>query len=299
VDEVRTKRVEIGGMNCESCERLISNSVSACGGKVREISASNGYAVVEFPEGSEGKIGQAIEAAGYEVGGKPAESFEQQMAGFASDFIAGKPGVRLIRTCFTYSMLSFVALSLVALAWAGTSKYLPYFIYGIVSAASVAGALALFQAHRERFNCMEGMMIGMSIGMVAGFLFGAIAGATNGMFVGSVFGMAVGMALGAYAGKCCGIMGLMEGMMAGLMGGTMGAMLTVMMQFDHLGEFMLLFALSCLAILAGLKYMIHYYAGRRGEGELVGFPAFFSLALLLSLLTAAVVLYAPKTGAVI
>jgi hypothetical protein len=111
--------------------------------------------------------------------------------------------------------------------------------------------------------------------------------------------MGLGMPLGAYAGRCCGIMGLMEGMMAGLMGGTMGAMLTVRMQFDHLGEFMLIFTLSCLAILAGLKYMMHYYAGRRGEGQLMGFPQFFALAFLMSFLAMAVVLYAPRAGAVV
>jgi len=298
---VKTKRIEIGGMNCESCERLISNSVSACGGNVKEISASKGFAVVEFPEGSEAKIEQAIESAGYEVGGKPgsAEPFGRQLADFASDFVAGKPSVALVRKCFAYSLASFVLVSAVMFVGAGGSKYFPYFVYAAISSVALAGAIALFRAHRTRFNCMEGMMIGMTIGMAAGFLFGAIAGATNGMFVGGVFGMAVGMGLGAYAGRCCGIMGLMEGMMAGLMGGTMGAMLTVMMQFDHLGEFMLLFTLSCLAILAGLKYMIHYYAGRRGEGRLMGFPSFFAIALLLSLLAVAVVLYAPRAGAVI
>lgn len=298
---MKTKRIEIGGMNCESCERLISNSVSARGGRVKEISASEGFAVVEFPEGSEAKMEEAIESAGYEVGGKAgsAEPFGRQLAGFASDFIAGRPKVALIRRCFGYSVLAFIALAAITFAGFGSSKYFIYFTYAAVSAVSITGALALFRAHKERFNCMEGMMIGMTIGMVAGFLFGAIAGATNGMFVGSVFGMAVGMLLGAYAGKCCGIMGLMEGMMAGLMGGTMGAMLTVMMQFDHLGEFMLLFTLSCLAILAGLKYMIHYYAGRRGEGKLMDFPSFLAIALALLLLTMAVVLYAPRAGAVI
>ena len=104
------------------------------------------------------------------------------------------------------------------------------------------------------------------------------------------------MALGYYVGKACGIMGAMEGLMAGVMGGTMGAMLTVMMQFDHLGEFMLLFVLSNLLVLAGLKYMIYYYAGKRGEVKFMAFPGFLALALLLAVLTVAVIMFAPHAA---
>ena len=188
-----------------------------------------------------------------------------------------------------------------AIAFAGfaSNKYFIYIVYAAISAVAVGGAIALARAYKSHFNCMEGMMVGMTVGMSAGFLFGAIVGATNGMFVGSVFGMLVGMALGYYVGKACGVMGAMEGLMAGVMGGTMGAMLTVMMQFDHLGEFMALFVLSNLLVLAGLKYMIYYYAGKRGEVQFMGPLNFFALALILFVLTLAVVLLVPRSGSVV
>lgn len=296
---MKTEKIEIGGMNCESCERLITKSVTAAGGKVQQISASQGFAVVEYPDGARGGIDAAIESAGYEVGGKSRtlEPIEAQLLSFLSDFVSGKPNTALVRTCFAYTVASFFLLSAgLYFVFGSPNKYAAYYLYAALSSVAVGGAFALFRAYKSVFNCMEGMMIGMTIGMSAGFLFGAITGATNGMFVGSVFGMAVGMALGSFAGRCCGIMGVMEGLMAGLMGGTMGAMLTVMMQYDNLALFMPLFVLSCLALLAGLKYMIYYYAGKRIEGKLMPFTSFFALALLLTALTVAVIMYAPHVG---
>ena len=159
---------------------------------------------------------------------------------------------------------------------------------------AIVASLAHYRAHKSEFTCMEGMMVGMTIGMMAGFLFGAIIGATNGMFVGAVFGMAVGILTGAYAGKCCGIVGVMEGMMAGLMGGLMGAMTIVMMLSDNLQIFMPILIASCLAILAGLTYMIYNSAGKRGERTLMPFSQFFILSLALSVITVAIMLFGPR-----
>jgi copper chaperone CopZ len=291
----------ISGMTCESCERLIAKAVAEAGGKMKEISASQGFATIEYPEGERGKMEQAIEKAGYSLDElPPSEPIESQLSAFLSDFVSGKPATAVVRQCFAYSVASFLILSAALyFIFGNPNKYALYMIYTALSAVSVTGAFALFRAYGRHFNCMEGMMIGMTIGMAAGFLFGAIVGATNGMFIGSVFGMLMGMALGAFSGKVCGIMGLMEGLMAGVMGGTMGAMLTVMMQFDNLDAFMPIFVLSNLLILAGLKYMIYYYAGRRAAGKLMPAWRFFALAAVLTALTLIVVLYAPRAGVVI
>jgi len=292
--------IKVNGMYCESCEKLLKMEIGDVKG-VSKVEADHARGMVEVEgSASEKSIADAIVKAGYGVGENYAgKSFEQEIGGFVSDFIAGKPSVKSVRTCFAYSIITFIVLAAAAFAGFASSKYFIYMIYAAISAVAVGGAIALFSAYRSRFNCMEGMMIGMTIGMSSGFLFGAIIGATNGMFIGSVFGMLIGMALGAYAGRCCGIMGAMEGLMAGIMGGTMGAMLTVMMQYDHLAEFMPIFVLANLLVLAGLKYMMYHYAARRADGKIMPFASFFALALLLAALTVAVVLFAPKTGVVV
>ncbi len=296
---MKTEKIAISGMTCESCEKLITRAVEKAGGAVKEISASKGYAVIDY-EGDKSAIDAAIEKAGYSLDElPPSMPLEQQISTFIGDFIAGKPATKVIRACFTYSVISFIILAAISFAGFASNKYFIYVVYAAISAVAVGGAVALARAYKSHFNCMEGMMVGMTVGMSAGFLFGAIVGATNGMFIGSVFGMLVGMALGYYVGKACGIMGAMEGLMAGVMGGTMGAMLTVMMQFDHLGEFMVLFVLSNLLVLAGLKYMIYYYAGKRGEAKFMAFPGFFGLALLLTVLTVAVIMFAPHSASTI
>ena len=297
---MKTEKIVIDGMTCESCERLIAKSVAAAGGKVQQISASKGMAVIEYPEGGRETMEKAIEAAGYSIGGSVSQvPLGRQLAAFASDFLAGKPATKPVRDCFAYSVISFIVLSAAVFLLFGTSKYFLYIMYAAISAVAVAGGVALANAYKQHLSCMEGMMLGMTIGMSAGFLFGAVAGATNGMFVGSMAGMLIGIALGAYTGKSCGIMGAMEGIMAGVMGGTMGAMLTVMMQYDHLAEFMPIFVLANLVTLACLKYMLYYYPGRRGTAKQVSAVALFGLALLLTALAISVVLYAPRTGVVI
>ena len=296
---MKTEKIAIAGMTCESCEKLVSKSVEKAGGHVKEISAAKGFAIVEYPEGERKKIEEAIDVAGYTLDEfvSPGDDFDRELKAFISDFMSGKPNVALIRQCFAYSVVSFIALLALIFIFPGMgSKNFIWVFYAMITSVSVAGAFALSQAYSRHFNCMEGMMVGMTIGMMAGFLLGAVAGATNGMFVGSAFGMLVGMVLGGAAGKVCGIMGIMEGLMAGIMGGTMGAMITVMMRFDNLDIFMPLFVASCLLVLAGLKYMIHKYAHRRGEGKLMPMHYFVALSAALTVLTVLVITFAPKVG---
>jgi len=294
---MKTEKIEIDGMTCESCEKLITKSVTAAGGKVQHISASKGFAVIEYSEGEREKMEKAIESAGYSLGGSVVQvPLEHQLSSFMKDFIAGKPATAQVRRCFAASVASFAVLAVTIFLLFLANQYFIYFIYAAISAVAVAGGVALADAYKQHLSCMEGMMVGMTIGMSSGFLFGAIIGATNGMFIGSVFGMAVSIVLGLYSGKACGIMGAMEGIMAGIMGSTMGAMLTVMMQYDHLAEFMPIFVLANLLVLAGFKYMLYYYPGRRGAAKPVSTIGLFGLAFLLTALTIAVAIYAPRFG---
>ena len=292
---------KVSGMYCESCEKLLKMEIGDVKGvKAVHADYAKGTVEVEGEKLDEKQVGDAIRKAGYGVGDEFAgRNFGRELGVFISDFIAGKPGTATVRTCFVYSILTFIVLAAAAFAGFASSKYLIYTIYAAISAVALTGGIALFRAYGSRFNCMEGMMIGMTIGMSAGFLFGAITGATNGMFIGSMFGMLADVVLGVFSGKVCGIMGAMEGLMAGVMGGTMGAMLSVMMAFDHLALFMAIFVLANLLILAGLKYMIYYYAGRRTEGKMMSAWGFFAIAAALTALTVAVMLYAPRAGVVV
>jgi len=301
------KTIYIGGMTCHSCERIVSKAVESIGGKVHKVDAKSGAAVVDYPEGTLESMKAAIASSGYELldseGRVPsAEPFEQEIQVFFHRLVSGDKALLAERR-----LLAMSVMSLLLIAFVGFFAYLfalrnlpdfgsrfPYFAYGALSAVALTASIAHYHSHRKQFTCMEGMMIGMTIGMMGGFLFGAVIGATNGMFVGSVFGMAIGMITGAYCGKCCGIMGVMEGMMAGLMGGTMGAMLTVMLLGDHIALFMPILVVSCLALLAGLTYMIYVSAGKREEGKLMPFSSFAAIAFALVAITAAVMFFGPK-----
>jgi len=273
---------------------------------VQSIDAKTGIAHIDYPDGALDKVKEAVIASGYGIGEKRAEAaaepFEQEFRIFLHKLFSGEKELWAERKIMVMSLLSLLILASLGFffylfMWHSVSSFapkIPFLFYSALSAVAIVASLAHYRAHKSEFTCMEGMMVGMTIGMMAGFLFGAIIGATNGMFVGAVFGMAVGILTGAYAGKCCGIMGVMEGMMAGLMGGLMGAMTIVMMLSDNLQIFMPILIASCLAILAGLTYMIYNSAGKRGERSLMPFSQFFIISLALSVITVAIMLFGPR-----
>src|SRR3989338_6570487 len=214
------KSINIAGMTCSSCERLITKAVESEGGKVHSISATSGKAVVDYQEGTLERIKTAIAASGYSVldgAGKTVvvEPFEAEIKIFLKKLVDGEKELKTERKIVKMSMLSILALAAIGFFFymtfwrglPGIGARIPFLFYSGVSAVAITAPVAHYNSHRFQFTCMEGMMTGMTIGMIAGFLFGAVVGATNGMFIGSVFGMAVGMIAGAYCGKCCGIMG--------------------------------------------------------------------------------------------
>ena len=60
---MKTEKIAISGMTCETCEKLITRAVEKTGASVKEISASKGYAVLDY-DGSRADIEAAIEKAG-------------------------------------------------------------------------------------------------------------------------------------------------------------------------------------------------------------------------------------------
>lgn len=205
----------------------------------------------------------------------------------------------LIKTIFI-SLIS--SLAVLAVLYFVKLRYVENFIpkYGFYLFFAVLSYAVVFPAVRQvrsfkQFPCMSGMMIGMTIGMIVGFLAGFYVGATNGMFWGGWFGVAVGMALGIWNGKCCGVMGVMEGMMAGFMGGLMGAMTAVMMYNDNLKAAAVLVFLVCAVIVFGLNYMI--YTETKGAKREIVEGNFFTVAwsVVLTLITAWLMVYGPRS----
>ena len=222
---------------------------------------------------------------------------------FVKGSISGSEGFAVEAKGVEMLLYSFVAVAAVTvlLHFTNVLQLSKIAVYAFLSAAGIGMMTAVLwqvQAYRDYFTHMNGMMVGMTVGMSGGFLAGALIGATNGMFVGSLAGMLAGMAIGAYWGTCCGVMGVMEGIMGGLMAGTMGAMLSVMIQFDHLTEFLFILFLSFAGILAGLSYMT-YKENQGQKAEMPSMRWFLAGAVLVQVLMLAVMLYAPHAFGIV
>ncbi|MFH1257681.1 MAG: hypothetical protein V1658_01990, partial [Candidatus Micrarchaeota archaeon] len=82
------------------------------------------------------------------------------------------------------------------------------------------------------------------------------------------------------------------------MAGTMGAMLSVMMVFDNLKLFLPILLGSFMLIMFGLSYMI-YKENVGFKAERPGIGIFLAIALLIHLLTLLIMVYGPKSAAVL
>ncbi|OIO20738.1 hypothetical protein AUJ17_05325 [Candidatus Micrarchaeota archaeon CG1_02_47_40] len=314
------KILKIKGMHCKSCERVIAGAVNEIEGvNAVYVSQERGEMKVGIAKDEDvEKISKAIAKGGYEIiregkkeeeGKQAGESTRSRARDFLLGLFSGREGFEIENRLFAYAAFSIVSL-LIALVFFYFTAFnrIPRFleIYApllVLAAAGIPTILFAFfhaQAFRRRASCMGGMMVGMTIGMMAGFLLGALAGATNGMFVGSLVGMGVGMLVGFEAGRCCGVMGAMEGLMGGLMAGTMGAMLSVMMVTDNLILFLYILFACCLAILAGMSYMIRKEHGKMMHEHLqISLGGFFLICLGALLFLCAIMIFGPKAGIVI
>ena len=212
----------------------------------------------------------------------------------------GRVEGELIKTIFYSLLTSFLVLGfLYFFKFKNIENFISekgfFLFFAALSYALIVASIRQVRAYRQ-FPCMSGMIIGMTTGMSAGFLPGFYVAATNGMFVGSVFGMLIGIGLGIYNGKCCGIMGFLEGIMAGFMGGLMGAMTAFMLFNDNLRPATIIVFLISAVMLVALNYMIYGETREREREKREDHFFTIVLSFILTVVTAWLVAFGPRTG---
>ena len=299
-------RLELNGMNCDSCEKIIRKVADQNNFTIKEIDTKKGIVILCAQENQIAQIKQELIQKGF----APKNSDYQIQRGstegvvkYISSIVAGEKKVEAEVKLIKYGLFSLSILILLGslvysfwpLGFVSATAYLPLVLITILSSVLIIFSYYHMMCYRKEISCTNGMMVGMTIGMIAGFMCGAIIGATNGMFFGAVVGVTIGMILGCNVGRCCGIMGALEGLMAGLMAGTMGAMLSVMLINDNLIAFMY-FLFGCSAIiLGGLSYMMHRESGPISNDQLnINFTSFFLASLLLTGVLVAIMFFGPK-----
>ncbi|MBI5046256.1 hypothetical protein HZC07_00805 [Candidatus Micrarchaeota archaeon] len=303
---MKETKIELNGMSCASCERLIRRVAEKNSIAVNSLDVKTGEVVVFCESEKLEPFKKQLADKGFtEKASDPnfSRGDPKRVKKYISSILAADSEVETESRLFNYSIASTAILFvigglvysyLIAPTFQNAAAYLPLFILAVLSSVITVFSYYHMLSYRKNLSCMNGMMIGMTLGMISGFLVGGIIGATNGMFVGSVAGIFVGAVFGVNVGKCCGIMGALEGLMAALMAGVMGAMTSVMLIRDNLVLFLyILFGISSV-ILGGLSYMMY----RESEGEptqtKVNFGDFLIEAILLAGFIIAIVLYGPR-----
>lgn len=264
---MKQMELELNGMTCGSCEKIIVRTIERNGGTVQSVDATTGKVMFTLDDAVLDTVKQSLLAKGFSERGSATQACRgdpERVWEYLSGTISGTLVVenKLLNSALVAIIIVGALLIIATQLTTSLAKYyvlLPLFV--------VASIVAIFsyvhmRLHGNSVSCMNGMMMGMTIGMISGFMVGALIGATNGMFMGSATGLAIGVVLGFLIGKKCGIMGAMEGLMAGFMAGPMGAMTSVMLINDNMVAFLYLaFGLGTI-ILGGLSYMMH----REAEG---------------------------------
>lgn len=306
---MREYTLELKGMTCGSCEKLIERIITQNESEIVEIDASSGKVTVRckedringikqkladkgFPEKQaddrqRGQINRVVEYVKSIIAGKPHTIVESRLA----EYVIGSGALMLIA--------SVVMFAIYPNSFQTVKPYLPLFIILVGSVLATMFSYHHIKCYWRNLSCTNGMMVGMTIGMMSGFLSGALVGATNGMFIGSVVGMGLGIVPGLALGRHSGIMGAMEAIMAGIMAGTMGAMLSVMMITDNLILFLYILFGLCTIMLGSLSYMMYREAGVTPAKEFnIRFVDFFVVAVIVTVLMMWIMLYGPKNGLV-
>jgi|SRR3989344_4067798 len=298
-------RLELRGMTCGSCERIIERIVGRNGGQTQEIDANSGVVRFTCDENAVSRIKKEFSDKGFVEKSEDdlARGNPEHIFTYISDIVSAAKNVEAEALLINYSVAGILATGFaLAAAYflmiskaANGSAYVPFLFLSGLCSVSIIYSYNNAKCYGKNISCTNGMMVGMIMGMIPGFMVGAIIGATNGMFMGSVIGMAVGIVLGVKAGKSCGIMGAMEGVMAGLMAGIMGAMTSVMMLNDNLIAFLLILFAVCGAMLFGMSYLLHREIGARDGSSLGTSMAKFSASCAaLGLLLALIMFLGPK-----
>ena len=302
---MKTIKIRIAGMHCESCEKLLKNRLS----KVRNIKSvdltyNNEIADINYEDNLDlNEVINVVREAGYDAISLNNQKEKTTLNHYLEDL---RKKERIEGKLITFAVILLLVLGLIELiAYYGFFQDMPnffsrfgyYLIFLIVAVAINALSIWHIKAYGNSFTCMTGMMIGMTIGMTSGFLIGLIIGATNGMFIGTLAGVLIGMAIGIWCGKCCGVMGAMEGIMAGLMGGLMGAMTSLMLFNDHLNLIISILVAIVFVILIGLDYMV-YKEVRNNEFEAIyanSLSTVITFCIVATIALTLLMVYGPKS----
>jgi hypothetical protein len=304
---MKEHKLELNGMQCEACERIISRVAEKHNITVKEINQKQGYIVFAADEKNTATMKHELAEKGFTERKADEDNLPRghprRLKKYIMAVLSGNQSVKVETTLVNYAIGSTATLTAIGvLAYtmffsniAVAINYVPIWFLAIMTAIITVFSYFHVNCFRKNMSCTNGMMAGMIIGMITGFLGGAIIGATNGMFIGSVAGIIMGVAIGGNLGRCCGIMGGLEGMMAGLMAGTMGAMISVMLVNDNLVPFLYFLYAICTAILGGLSYMMYREAGSAPPSELkIKFPQFLAMSFILSAILILITLYGPR-----
>jgi len=303
-------KIELNGMTCESCEKIIERVAERNDTAVKQIDVKKGFAIFESDENKILMIKQQLSERGITEKGLAATTRGDfsRIKKYFIGVISGEKDFYVETKILNYSFASAIAIIaffIFAYNFAMPSifnsienftGYVPLIFLAIFSSILIFGSYEHMNTYKKDMSCMNGMMVGMIVGMISGFMVGAIIGATNGMFIGSLAGMTVGIGLGINLGRCCGIMGALEGAMAGLMAGIMGAMTSVMLLLDNLVLFLYVCFTISLAILAGLSYMMFRESGSTAaKSDLkIQFLDFLTKSSILTFLLLVIMLFGPK-----
>ncbi|MEK6982085.1 MAG: heavy-metal-associated domain-containing protein [Candidatus Micrarchaeota archaeon] len=292
--------LELNGMTCNSCEKLVTMVTEKQGGKVKLINIKSGKVELSIDEDKFAALKQSLAEKGFSEKNKETQRGDtKRFLAYFSSILVNEPHVENESALFNNAIASLAGLFILfgGLTYFGflsfTSVYLPVIILVLLSSVLILFSYSHILCYAKNLSCMNGMMAGMTIGMISGFLIGLLVGATNGMFVGSVVGIAIGVLLGVNVGKCCGIMGALEGIMAGIMAGVMGAMTSIMLLNDNLVAFLYIFFGLCAIVLAGLSYMM-YREGGAIDKQKHTLTDFFIRSAILSIFLVAFMLIGPK-----
>jgi len=307
---MKTLKLRISGMHCESCERTLKRAIGKLP-NIQEVKLKYDNEIAEIIYNQEININELIETirqVGYDAtlfNGNNSKEIKPKFEHYINSLFDKKNEVEG-KLIFNAAVSFIILLALELIAYYGFFRSIPnfwsifgyYLIFLLISIVLIAIAIWHVKAYGNNFSCMTGMMIGMTIGMVSGFLIGLIVGATNGMFIGTIAGMTIGMSVGSWTGKCCGAMGVMEGMMAGLMGGLMGAMTSLMMLNDHLKIIIPILVIASSIILIGLDYLIY----KETTGAQIrkinkpSFSSFLTLCFIVTMIITWLMVYGPRSA---
>lgn len=304
LNELREYRLELSGMTCGACERIIEKVAARNSAQVGEMDPKKGRVTILAEESKISEIKEELAKRGFpekSASAGPERGSARNVLNYIKAVLSVDDGVEEEARLINHAIASTIILAALNAGiyiffmqgLEGASKYVPLLVLGIAASIVTAFAYLHSKCYRKEISCQNGMMVGMTMGMMPGFMAGAIIAATNGMFMGSIVGLAAGIGIGVKSGKCCGVMGAMEGIMAGLMAGIMGPMTVIMTLNDNMLALLYIVFAACIFLLLGLSYMLYREEGEMPQKsarltEFIVISAAFNIALI------AIMLIGPK-----